>query len=46
MAQLISQIDCYNPKEMANQILDSVLKECDYAPVDDMTVLVFGLIHN
>lgn len=46
MAQLISKIDSYNPKEMANQILESVLKECDYTPMDDMTVLVFGMIKN
>ncbi len=46
MAQLISQIESLNPKEMANEILDSVLKECDYKPVDDMTVLVFGFIRN
>lgn len=46
MAQLISKIDSLNPKEMANEILESVLKECNYQPSDDMTVLVFGLIKN
>lgn len=44
MAQLISTIDTLNPKEMAKEILDSVLKECNYEPIDDMTVLVLGLI--
>lgn len=44
MAQLISAIDTLNPKEMAKEILDSVLKECNYEPIDDMTVMVLGII--
>jgi len=44
MAQLIAGIDTLNPKEMAKEILDKILKECDYKPADDMTVLVMGLI--
>lgn len=44
MAQLIAGIDTLNPKQMAREILDKILKECDYEPADDMTVLVMGVV--
>lgn len=44
MAQLIGGIDTLNPKQMAKEILDKILEECDYKPSDDMTVMVMGII--
>lgn len=41
--EIISQINCVNPREMANQIMEKMLNECMFEPEDDMTVLVFGL---
>lgn len=46
MCQLIEKLDCINPKEMANRILEQALTECGYEPPDDMTALVFTLRKN
>lgn len=41
--EIIAQTDCVNPKEMANVIMEKMLSECMFEPMDDMTVLVFGV---
>jgi len=40
LANVISEIDTKNPQEMADYIMDMVLKENDGEPLDDMTVMV------
>lgn len=43
MENLLFEMDQVNPKDMANGIMEKMLKECNCDPKDDMTVLVFGI---
>lgn len=43
MEQMLLQLEPSNPKEMANQLLSQVLSRCGYCPMDDITILVFGI---
>ena len=43
MEQLLMEMEQYNPKDMANEIIEKMLRECNCDPQDDMTVLVFGV---
>jgi stage II sporulation protein E len=43
MEQLLMEIKSSNPQEIANQILDNALKQSNYVPGDDMTVIAVGL---
>lgn len=43
MEQILSDMPSCTPKDMANTIMERMLRECSCAPQDDMTVLVFGI---
>lgn len=43
MEQILMEISQTNPKDMANAIMERMLRECECNPADDMTVLVFGI---
>jgi stage II sporulation protein E len=43
MEQLLMEIKSSNPQEIANQILENALKQSQYIPGDDMTVIAAGL---
>lgn len=43
MEDILLDMEDTNPKEMANTIIEKMLRECNCDPKDDMTVLVFGL---
>lgn len=43
MENLLMDTEQVNPKDMANYIMEKMLRECNCNPVDDMTILVFGL---
>lgn len=43
MEEILLNTEYVNPKEIANEIMDKMLQECNCKPADDMTVLVFGL---
>lgn len=43
MEQILMDMVPSTPKDMANTIMERMLKECNCAPEDDMTVLVFGI---
>lgn len=43
MEHMLLQMEPGNPKEMANQLLSEVLNRCSYCPMDDITILVFGI---
>lgn len=43
MEQILLEMNYANPKDMANAIMERMLRECGCAPADDMTVLVFGI---
>ena len=43
MEQILSDMPPCTPKDMANTIMERMLRECNCAPQDDMTVLVFGI---
>ncbi|MCI8372601.1 MAG: SpoIIE family protein phosphatase [Lachnospiraceae bacterium] len=43
MENLLLEMEQVNPKDMANAIMEKMLRECGCDPKDDMTVLVFGV---
>lgn len=43
MEEILLELDETNPKEMANAVIEKMLRECGCNPEDDMTVLVFGV---
>lgn len=43
MENILQDMEHLNPKDMANEIIEKMLRECNCNPEDDMTVLVFGL---
>lgn len=43
MEQLILEIKSRNPQEIANRILDRILLQSNFAPIDDMTVITAGI---
>lgn len=43
MEKLIMDIQSNNPQEIANRILDHILSQRNYVPIDDMTVITAGI---
>lgn len=43
MEHILQGMELLNPKDMANSIMEKMLRECNCNPEDDMTVLVFGI---
>lgn len=43
MEHILMGMEHLNPKDMANAIMEKMLRECNCDPEDDMTVLVFGV---
>ena len=40
---IIKNTNSDNPQEVANEILEMALRECNYEPIDDMTIITAGL---
>lgn len=43
MEHILQGMELLNPKDMANSLMEKMLRECNCNPEDDMTVLVFGI---
>jgi stage II sporulation protein E len=43
MEKMILEMKSNNPQEIANKILDKVLSQRNYVPIDDMTVITAGI---
>lgn len=43
MEEMLMELKCHNPQEIANRILNKALSQSDYVPMDDMTVITAGI---